>query len=245
MANTTAGTLITRSLDYISRASTGTTRSGQTMENMAMSWLNTAMMRISKLHDFREMYKLYTRDTVASTKSYTFPGNYKVILSLRVEDGTSSRKLEMILPQRLDKARPYPEDDSEDKPSVYVPYGNEFELIPIPDAAYTMYIRTIQWPSSITSTATTIDYEPNKDDVILAYMLADAFNYLQMLTDATKWEGTANKRLAEAISIEERLPDWNPVAEGFSSIPREYTSSDRYDTVTGEWIVNPFLLRNL
>jgi hypothetical protein len=245
MANTQAGTLITRCLDYISRASTGTTRSGQTLENMAMSWLNAAQMRISKVHDFREMYKIYTRDTIADTKSYAFPTNWKVVLSLRVEDGTASRKLGMVRPEQLDKYRPYPEDDPTSTPQIYVPYGNDFELVPIPDAAYTLYMRTVMWPTVITSTATAIDYEPNKDDVILAYMMADAYNYLQMLTDASKWEGVAKQRFAEAYKIDTNRPDWNPVAEGFQSIDGEHFAEDRYDTTTGEWIVNPFLMRKV
>jgi len=244
MANTAASTLITRALDYISRASTGTTRSGQTMENMAMSWLNAAMMRISKMHDFREMYKQYSMDTSDGVKGYTFPTNWKVILDMRMMDGTNSRKLRMESPEFLDKYRPYPEGDSEDISYTYIPFGNDFDVYPIPDATYAMYCKCITWPAVIAATATLIDYEPNKDDVILAYMLSDAFNFLQLLTDAAKWETTAKARLAEAYKVDTRKPDWNPVAQGFSSVPGEYFAEDRYDATAEEWIVNPFIFRS-
>lgn len=245
MANTTASTLIDKCLDNISRSSAATTRSGTTLESKGIDWLNTAMIRLSKAHDFREMFKIYERATVSDTKTYTFPTNWKVVLSLRLEDGSSSRKLGVRLPQELDEHRPMPENDSNETPIVYVPYGNTFELDPIPNDAYTLKLRTIQWPTKITATTDTIDYEPNKDDVIHAYMMEEAFDYLQMLTDAEKWVERRKNRLEEAIDLEERLPDLEPIAEGFSSVKGEHYAEDQYDTTTGEWIVNPFLRRKV
>lgn len=245
MANTAASTFITRALDFMSRISTGTSRSGRTMENMAMDWLNTALFRMSKKHDFRELYKQYTANTADGTKLYAMPSNWKVMLDLRVIDGFSSRKLKHIRYRQYDAAYPYPEDDTEDLPEFYIPFGNDFELYPIPDAVYAMYIKTIQWPTVITATTNLIDYEPNKDDLVLAYMLAEGFGFLQMLTDAAKWETTAKDRLKSAIELERRMPDWAPQGVGFDSIEQTAWAEDQYDTSTGQWIVQPFLKRKL
>lgn len=243
MANTTASTLVSDCLDIIGIPSIKTRVSGTSYQTLALRWLNTAMYRIAKIHDFREMHKIFTKSTVTDTKSYLFPDSWKVIIDLRVEDGTNSRKLKMVRPELVDKYRPYPEDDSTNIPQVYVPYGNEFELSPIPDAVYTMRIRTIQWPTVITVVTDSIDYEPDKDDVVLAHMLVEAFKHLRAETDATRWIASAKLRLSEAIKQDKRRPDWSPVAQGFSSIPYRdfYYAEDRYSTATGEWIVSPFL----
>ena len=187
MPNTTASTLITRALDNINRASNGTTRSGSTMSTLMIDYLNRAMNRMSRKHDFREMHKTYSASTVASQKSYSFPDNYKVIKDLRVIDWLSSRRLHMMHQRTFDEYHPYPEINTTNRPEVYTPFGNAFDLYPIPNAVYTMYIRTIQWPTVISSTSSAIDYFPDKDDIIVSCMTSDGFKHLQMFEDGVLW----------------------------------------------------------
>ena len=236
MANSAASTLITRTLDNLSRASTGTTRSGDTLSNLAIDWLNRTMLRMSRKYDFREMYKKYSSATVDGQKSYAFPTNWKIIIDMTVIDGFSSKKLELVLPQYFDKVIPYPEQFTERCPTWYAPYGNNFDLYSIPDTAYTMYCRSVQWPTIITSIATLIDYEPNKDDIIVAGMTAEGFRHLQAFEDAAFYDKEFKERLAEAIDLEERLPDWDPVGRGFNS---------SYGKIpVGEYYNDPFIWRN-
>ena len=234
MANTTASTLINRALDHVSRAATGTTRSGSTMETEAIYQLNTAMRRISRYYDFREMKKLYDGATIDGSKIYTFPTDWKVIIDIRLINDSQSIKLRRKLSSTQDKWFPYPEGDSEDQPSFYAPWGNDFEVYPIPDAAYTMRMRTVQWPTTITVGTDIIDYEPNKDDVILAFMVSGLFAYLQMYTDSTEWGSKAKVALLEAMKLERRQPDWNPKGIGFMSAERLY----------GDYYNNPFVYYN-
>lgn len=217
MANTAASVLITRTLDSLSRISTGTTRSGITLENLSISWLNTVQYRMSRIHDFREMFKRYTASTAASQKTYSFPTDFKVIISMAVIDGSSSTKLTMVLPSRFDKVIPYPENWTIRRPRWYVPFGTDFDLYPIPDATYTLNCRTVQWPTVITLTSNLVSYAPDKDDIIYSGMMSEAFNHLQMYEDAGIWDKKFTSKLGEAISIDKNMPDYVPVGRGYDS----------------------------
>jgi len=236
MPNTSSGTLITRALNHLSRISTGTTRSGGTMETEGISWLNTAMNRMSRYYDFREMHKQYTDATVADAKLYTLPTNWKIIQNIRLINGTQSITLKKYQARRFDKSFPYPEGDSTDQPVWYIPWGNEFEIYPIPDAAYTINMKTIQWPTVIADTSTLIDFEPNKDDVVLAFMIAEGFRFLQTYTDATEWENTAKLKLRESIRLELNDPDWEPIPRGFNS--------GQHNSPLGDYYNNPWVYTN-
>ena len=215
--STTASTLITRTLDNLSRSSSGTTRSGATMTNTGIVWLNKTLIRISRKHDFREMFKKYSSATVVSQKSYDFPDNFKVIISLTLIDGFNSRKLTNVYMQGYDKKIPYPENYTTGIPAWYIPFGTTFDLYKIPDAAYTLYCRTVQWPTTITATTDTVDYATDKDDIIVAGMTREGFRYLQMYEDSGDWDAEYKKLLQEAIDVDTDRPDYVPVAKGFDS----------------------------
>lgn len=237
MANTAASVLITNTLDQLARAGASTTRSGETLTNVGITWLNWTMYNISKKHDFKEMKKLYTRSTVSGTKGYTLPENWKKIVSLRVIDGSSSQKLVRLTERKVDKYRPYPAGDETDRPVWYYPYNNYVDLIPIPDGAYELQLRVIVYPTVITSTTDTIDYEPDKDELIVAGMTYRAFRHFQMYEDASFWKSEFKDMLKDAIDTDEDPIDWEPYAEGFSAVNTEYN--------IGEYWNKPFVFGNL
>jgi len=174
------------------------------------------MFKVSRRHDFREMYNINTTTpTVDGTKNYNFPTNYKVIISIRVIDGTNSKKLTMLLPNRFDQLFPYPEDDSEGRPDYYIPLGNTYDLYRIPDAAYDTEIRNIQWPTVITATSDLISYEPNKDDMIVSGMTVEAFKHLQLYEDAALWAVSFKAELDDAVLADEDMLDFQPRGAGF------------------------------
>jgi len=187
------------------------------MSTLAIAWMNRVLTRISRRHDFKELQKTYSASTIASQKTYGFPSNYKIIVDLKVIDGYESTKLILVLPPNFDKVIPYPEDDTEDKPVWYVPFGLNFELYPIPDTAYTLNTRAVIKPTTITATTDTLDYTDDKDDIIFAGMMTEGFYHLQMYEDALFWEKEFLTRLAEAISVEEHIPDYVPIGKGYSS----------------------------
>lgn len=236
MANTLASTLITRALDNASRLGTTTTKSGTTLSNFGIDVLNRTQNRMSRKHDFREHRKIYSASTTASTKNYAFPTGYKTIYDLRLIDGTSSRKLEHAQGQQFDGMVAYPESQSEGRPGWYVPYGNTFDLFPIPDAAYVMYIKCTIWPTVITATTDSVSYEPDKDDLLVFGMTEELFQLLQMHEDSAVWNAKFQLGLKDAINLDSKYPDWNPVGMGFGY------SQNRY--VGDPWL-DPFCKGNL
>ena len=78
--------------------------------------------------------------TVADTKTYDFPSDYLWCYSIRLIDGTSSRILERVLPIEMDTKIPYPEDLATGRSKYWIPRGTQFEIYPIPDDAYSLYI---------------------------------------------------------------------------------------------------------
>ena len=236
MSNTIASTLITRALDNVSRLGTTTTKSGTTLSNFGIDVLNRTMTKMSREHDFREHRKIYSASTADGTKNYALPTGWKTIYDLRLIDGSSSRKLEHAQGQHFDEMVAYPENQSEGRPCWYVPYGNTMDLYPIPDAAYVMYIKCTIWPTTITATTDSVSYDSDKDDLLVYGMTEELFGLLQMHEDAAVYNGKFRVSLKEAIDIDGKYPDWNPVGRGFG-----YTQS-RY--VGDPWL-DPFQWSNL
>jgi len=100
-------------------------------------------------HDFTCLKKERYADTIDGTKTYSFPSDLKSFYDLRICETGEKRKLRPLIPQTQDAIRPYPEDDSEGVPVRYIPWGRYFELSPIPDDEYTMYIRCLIYPSTM------------------------------------------------------------------------------------------------
>ena len=236
MANTQAGTLITRALDNVSRLGTTTTKSGTTLSAFGIDVLNRTQNRMSRKHDFREHRKIYTASTTASTKNYALPTGYKTIYDLRLIDGTSSRKLEHAQGQHFDEMVAYPEDQSEGRPCWYVPYGNSMDLYPIPDASYNMIIKCTVWPTTITATTDYVSYDSDKDDLLVYGMSEELFQLLQMHEDGAVWGAKFKIALRDAIDVDGKYPDWNPVGRGFDFTKERY--------VGDPWL-DPFVRRNV
>jgi len=100
-------------------------------------------------HDFSCLKREKYADTEDGVKSYTFPSTMKSFYDLRLCESGKQIKLVTLTPMYQDSVRPYPEDNSEGKPVRYIPWGRYFELSPIPDAIYTLYIRCIVYPDTM------------------------------------------------------------------------------------------------
>jgi len=219
MSNTAASTLITEMLDNLSRAGTATTRSGTLISARGLTILNRALSEVAKRHDFVEMKKRYSTSTVASQKTYAFPSNYNAIVDMVLQNGTDSRKLRIVMPDAFEKYVPYPESGTTGVPSVCIPFGDNFDLYPIPDGAYTVRCRATLTPAVITDSATAIDYTPDKDDLVVAGMTYRAFMMLQMFEDAGVWKAEFKALLKDAVlNDEDTHLDWSPKGEGFNAL---------------------------
>jgi hypothetical protein len=290
VSNTAASELVTACLDNIARASSTTTVLGATYETLALRWLNQTMTAINAKHTFTDLYATgvsVPAATVAGTKTYAFPTGWSEIFAVIVVDGTNSRKLRLRMPRHALRDNPYPEADSTGTPICYIPYGDNFDLSPIPDDyaavtltgsidpaasttvtgvgtlfltelaagnrikvsgetrivativsnteltvtdaftdgandtapvrldGYSMLVRYSKLPTVITSTATLIDYAPDKDELLIAGMTSRAHLYLQQYEDAAAWANVFKGLLKDAIEGDMYPIDWEPKGEGF------------------------------
>lgn len=222
MANTLASTLITRALDNVSRLGTTTTKNGTTLSNFGIDVLNRTQTRMSRKHDFREHRKIYSGSTTTSVKNYALPSAWKTIYDLRLIDGSQSRKLEHAQGQHFDEMVAYPENLSTGHPIWYVPYGNAMDLYPIPDASYVMYMKCTIWPTTIVATTDSISYDSDKDDLLVYGMTEALFQLLQMHEDSAVYNAQFQTALKDAINVDGKYPDWNPVGRGFGFTQSRY-----------------------
>ena len=225
-------------LDNLGRSSAGQTRSGTTLSAMVIRWLDRAQVRITRRAEL--LFKIATASTTASQLTYAFPSNVKTVFSIRLEDGTNSRKLIPVMPWEFDYLVPRPASNTTGRPDFYVPYkaSNTFELFRIPDATYTMRLRYSIWPTALTTDSQTTDFQAagiDTDDVMIYFATEEGFNWLQEFVDAKVWMNRANDRLKEIIESEEHWPDWEPVSRGFDST---------HSRILGEYHKDPFIFHD-
>lgn len=236
MANTVASSLITEMLDNIARISTGTTRSGALLSSRGLTILNRTLQALSREQPFIEMKKTFTTTTIANTKNYSLPTTpttvYNSIVDMILIDGTNSRKLKVVMPDQFEKYIPYPETESTGTPAIYVPYGDNIDLFPIPDAIYTLKCRAVMSPAIMTNAALSIEYAPDKDDLIVSGMTYRALMYLQMFEDAAVWKAEYTALLKACIADDEsKHLDWSPKGEGFNATGYKYPVGDYWNRI--------------
>lgn len=228
----TRSQLVSEILDNVSKASTTPTRSGVTLETMAIRYLDRAHITIARKEDF--LFNIRTASTTADQKDYAMPSDIKALYSLRLENGLSSIKLTVAMPWEFDRLVPKPNELTTGQPDWYVPYKstNTFELFRIPDAAYTMRMRLSYWPAAMSSDAQTSDYS-NMDDVLIAYATSFMYRWLQEYADAETWKAHADGLFEDASKAErDSLPDWATRPRGFSTAP---------PASIGEYYNDPFI----
>jgi hypothetical protein len=229
--------IITEALDNLSRLGSGTTRSSTTLSTMGARWVNRAQVEVARKYDM--LFKTSTASTLASTQTYAFPTNLRALYTLICEDGTNSRKLKLLMPWQFSKLVAKPSEEPTNRPGFYVPYNysNQFELFPIPDAAYILRMRHSCWPTDLSTDAATSDYHVygiDLDDVLVYLVTSYGYQWLQELVDAKYWRDQAMLRLKEVYTAErDSFPDWDPKGEGFST----------ESTYIGEYYNDPFVIK--
>lgn len=183
--------------------------------------INQACHAIAEVQNFEELIVLDTTNafTVDGTKRYHVTTNLlltrpKDILSIVLHDDFNSRKLRYFDTQRLDERVPYPEGYAEGKPEIYTQQGDYLEFIPVPDAAYPLYIRYAQWPVVLTADTDTCSY--SKIDSSIIALARDLFLALRgglPLDTVSK----ARAYLDIAVDDDRSRPDSLPVAQGFTT----------------------------
>jgi hypothetical protein len=100
-------------------------------------FLNWAQEEIARQVRLRELQDIDTgQDTVASQAYISHPSNVRDLISIRVLDGTKSRKLIWLPRRKFDGMIAKPDEYTEGLPSHYTSWGIKFYLWKIPDAIY-------------------------------------------------------------------------------------------------------------
>lgn len=202
------------------------------------SWLNWSLQFIADLHTYAEMKTIAyaTTPSDGTTNTMSFPPDMKDLYSVTIKNNAQSNKLTYIPPRLFDKIIPDVTSRGTAQPTHYVDYGNNFELYPIPDQPYNIYIRYSRYPSEMTADTD----EPEllmKDSLIVAVATVFGFWSLREVEDATYWGKAIVPVLYEAsLSRDRGVEDWTPIARPF----RAPTT-----TLSGEWWRNPFTGRQL
>jgi hypothetical protein len=201
-----------------------------------LRWVNWAQGYLADLHSYEEMrYKDTSKVTNATDNSLTWPDRMKDLYSATVQDGARSQKLTYVLARDFDTIIPRPATYSKNIPTWYVDFGSTFELFPMPDAVYPVYIRISRYPTDIA--AGTSSALLRKDALITAMATVFGFYSLREIEDAGYWGGEIVPALYEAsLTGDHSAEDWVPIARGFG------VSSA---TITGKWWLNPFTGRSV
>lgn len=225
-------------LDNVAKKDVLTLQSGVTLATRMTIFVNRAQLWIARRSDI--LYNTYTATTIVNQQSYALPPAMRRLFSIRLLDGLQSRKLTCVLPWEMDKKIPSPSSITTGRSGYYTPYGDtlNFELFPIPDAAYTLKLRSSVYPTDFTS-PTAVSQYTNCDDALVAYSTMFAFRWLQELKDAASWEKFGDDIIDKVDELNSEsiiFPDWSPQAEGFS------ISGDAF--FIGEDYNNPFVQNN-
>ena len=215
---------VTKTADMLGRSLTGTTRSGATHQSILEEMYEWVQMRIARSFMFPEMdvRDTTTADTVDGTSTYSFTtlfgasARVRDILSIVIEDGTSSNRLKYKVHSNLLKRFPYPEGETERKPVWYTRIGNNLLFFPTPDAAYDIHSVHSKYPTRATGDSSTSDYD-YCDDVIINGIAAEYFRHLQEKEEASYFDGQFKLKLTEASEPYIHPTDWEPEGRAFNS----------------------------
>jgi len=202
------------------------------LNDRLVRFLNIAQDRITAAHDFRELRKLSTTTTTADDKYIGLPSAPRQIYSLRLIDGTLSRKLTLVPARDWDRVIPYPEALSTGRPTKYTIWQSTIELYRIPDDTYTLELRWLASPTAFSSDSDVVSDFNEKDGVIIAYATSWAFASLGDKERAAYWYTIGKQMLGEAILRDQPYEDMD-IAPGFEQFKGAVYSSDYW--------ANPFI----
>ncbi len=200
-------------------------------------WLNWSKDYIADLHTYEEMRKAdNTLRTADGDNTLSWPTRMKDLYSLKLVDGSNSRKLTYVNPRHFDDVIPRSATYSENRPAWYVDYGSNFELFPIPNAIYNMTARFSQYPIDFATDASECELL-RKDALITAVATVFGFWTLREVEDAAYWGSQLVPPLYEAsLTSDHSAEDWVPVARGFGG---------GTSVVAGNWWESPFTGRRV
>lgn len=188
------------------------------------TWINLVLQNMSIEYSYKEMVVLdKSITTVIGTKTYNFPAYYKLLKSCRLIDGTASRELEVRFLFESDTEDIYPESKSKSKPTKIIDNGDlTFDLIPIPDKAYLLWLRYDKYHSPLTDDTTEIQFK-NKDMLIMSALMIECYSALSMPDEIALWMARYQEAFKNVTGLNSTMYNWKPKPKGL------YTKSENKD----------------
>ena len=187
--------------------------------------INDAIRSIASVRDFNELIVTDEENAFTATNQLSYDASLdwnltrlKKIYSIKLMDGSNSRKLIFKPSNELNEALPYPEQISTGYATHYTPIGSSmYQLTPIPDGVYPLYIKYSQWPAALSADTDLVPFD-NLDTqiVFLAKDIANAYLGGTYFDFAKR----AGQYLAQGVREENREPDHKRVAQPFSTSPK-------------------------
>jgi len=165
--------------------------------------IDLALEEISNSHQWRSLkFEDQTVQTVASTQTVDLSSlGIDQLLSVRLIQGTdSSYVLKYISEELFDKLIPDVTDLTESTPKYCYIKGNILYLAPVPDTAYSLYIRYVK--NMVAGAENTIK---GIEGAIIAYATSFVFDSVEKEQMATRWDKRFQRSLLFAIRADNRV----------------------------------------
>lgn len=179
-------------------------RDNESDENITL-WANLAKDEIAMERNWSFLKTVRTAETVAGVRSYKFPLKYKDEVGLYIYYEPNYIPVEQLtFEQAIDKYR----DDATGMPKAVVQFGDSFQLWPIPDDAYVMFLVGELLPNDFKFDGDENEISRNIPNVLLSNITYRGFETYQMYDDAAYWRQVYKQDLtnAWAIDVEKQLP---------------------------------------
>lgn len=186
-------------------------RSDITSANI-ITWLNIAQTRMARVHKFQELEGIDTTaityvGTPSTDKFFTLPTNTRKIYTVRLIDGSNSRKITVYTPQEFDKKIPYPEKYSTGRPSIAARWAHKLEWWKIPDKSYSIETRISKWPTAFLSSSDVVSDFDEKDDALIMLTVSWGYMRLRNMKDANFYWKVYSGMLNDIVGEEVENPD--------------------------------------
>lgn len=202
-------------------------------------WLYWGHLRVARNFAFKELDAGPVDFTLTEdTGNYTFAtlgiSNVRQIMSIKIINDTRSEKLTYLHPRNFRKRFPNPAADTKQQPVYYTTWGSLVEVYPYPDDDYVVQLHWNKYPEDFTAVSSPSAYE-NKDDLITAAAVMEAYIGLQQYEDAKNWMSQSYiPKFQDILRLEFQPADWEP----------EGRATDMNGNGSIEWWSNPLVFGN-
>jgi hypothetical protein len=154
-----------------------------------LQFLNDANREICNHQRWRFMESVFIGNITIGVSSYALPTNFQAAINFTLTDPDANARFVSYMPYELyDQKYPDPTALTTATPTLWTFYGNSLIVGPaLPDQAYTMQLRYIKSPATLTDASNTLDVPDDFSEIVVlsayrrALMTNDSFDQAQIV----------------------------------------------------------------